>query len=75
MGSKAYHLLANALRSSDKMIYGAAAMNHASKLLRGNVVTGIATTLVLSTADFIDYLMDEFQVLKYSKMLQKLVQV
>ena len=52
MGSKAYHLLANALRSSDKMIYGAAAMNHASKLLRGNVVTGIATTLVLSTADF-----------------------
>lgn len=52
MGSKAYHLLANALRSSDKMIYGAAAMNHASKLLRGNFVTGIATTLVLSTADF-----------------------
>ncbi|MBN2479000.1 MAG: hypothetical protein JXA94_02105 [Parachlamydiales bacterium] len=52
MGSKAYHLLANALRSSDKFIYGAAAMNHASKLLRGNVVTGVATTLVLSTADF-----------------------
>lgn len=52
MGSKAYHLLANALRSSDKLIYGAAAMNHASKLLRGNVVTGVATTLVLSTADF-----------------------
>lgn len=52
MGSKAYHLLANALRSSDKFIYGAAAMNHASKLLRGNVVTGFATTLVLSGADF-----------------------
>jgi hypothetical protein len=51
MGSKAYHLLANALRSSDKFIYGAAAMNHASKLLRGNVVTGVATILVLSTAD------------------------
>ncbi len=52
MGSRAYHLLANALRSSDKLIYGAAAMRHASKLLRGNVVTGVATTLVLSTADF-----------------------
>ena len=52
MGPKAASMLANALRSGGS-IYGAAATNHASKLLRGNIVTGIATTLVLSSADFV----------------------
>lgn len=51
MGSKAYHFLANGLRTGSK-IYGGAAINNVSKVLRGNLVTGIATTLVLSTADF-----------------------
>ena len=51
IGSKAAATLANALRSGGS-IYGAAATNHASKLLRGNVVTGIATTIVLSSVDF-----------------------
>lgn len=51
MGPKAVSLLANALRSGGS-IHGAAAMNHVSKLLRGNLVTGIATTAVLSSVDF-----------------------
>ncbi len=51
MGSKATHFLANGLRSSGK-IYGAAAVNNVSKILRGNIVTGIATTVVMSVPDF-----------------------
>ena len=51
MGSKAYQFLANGLSSSGK-IYGAAAINNVSKVLRGNVVTGIATTVVMSVPDF-----------------------
>ena len=52
MGPKAASWLANGLRSGNS-IYGAAAANHLSKLLRGNIVTGIATTLVISSADFV----------------------
>ncbi len=51
MGPKAASFLASALRSGGS-IHGAAAMNHVSKLLRGNLVTGIATTAVLSSVDF-----------------------
>lgn len=51
MGSKAYQFLANGLNSSGKL-YGAAAINNVSKVLRGNVVTGIATTVVMSVPDF-----------------------
>ena len=51
MGPKAAALAANTLRSGGS-IHGAAAMNHVSKLLRGNLVTGIATTAVLSSVDF-----------------------
>ncbi len=52
MGTKAASWLANGLRSGNS-IYGAAAVNNVSKLLRGNIVTGIATTLVVSSADFV----------------------
>ncbi|MBY0444468.1 MAG: hypothetical protein K2Q15_04575, partial [Burkholderiales bacterium] len=52
MGTKSAAWLANGLRSGST-IYGAAAANHVSKLLRGNVVTAVATTLVLSSVDFI----------------------
>ena len=51
LGNKATQFLANGLRSSGK-IYGAAAANNLSKILRGNVVTGIATTVVMSVPDF-----------------------
>ena len=51
MGAKTAAWLANGLRSGSN-IYGAAAMNNVSKLLRGNIVTGVVTTLVLSSADF-----------------------
>lgn len=52
MGSKASAALANSLRFGSKPIYGAAAANSASKLLRGNVVTGVVTVAVLSSVDF-----------------------
>lgn len=52
MGPKAAAWIANGLRSGNS-IYGAAAMNHVSKLLRGNIVTGIVTTIVISSADFV----------------------
>ena len=50
MGPKASALLANAFRSGAP-ISGAAAMQSASKLLRGNVVTGAITVAVLSSFD------------------------
>jgi uncharacterized membrane protein len=52
MGHKASAWIANGLRSGSN-IYGAAAANYVSKLLRGNIVTGVVTTIVLSSADFI----------------------
>lgn len=52
MGPKAAAWIANGLRLGNA-IYGAAAMNHVSKLLRGNIVTGVVTTLVISSVDFV----------------------
>ncbi|WP_204629507.1 hypothetical protein [Haemophilus haemolyticus] len=52
MGSKAASAIANTLRIGSKPIYGAAAANSASKLLRGNIVTGVVTVAVLSSVDF-----------------------
>ncbi|EMK6944136.1 hypothetical protein ACMFRU_003496 [Vibrio cholerae] len=52
IGPKAAAWIANGLRSGNA-IYGAAAMNHVSKLLRGNIVTGVVTTLVISSVDFV----------------------
>ena len=52
MGSKAAAAIANTVRIGSKPIYGAAATNSASKLLRGNLVTGVVTVAVLSSADF-----------------------
>ncbi|TGO02588.1 hypothetical protein PN36_22595 [Candidatus Thiomargarita nelsonii] len=51
MGATTAAWLANGLRSGSN-IYGAAALNNVSKLLRGNLVTGVITTVVLSSADF-----------------------
>ena len=52
MGPKAAAWIANGLHSGNA-IYGAAAMSHVSKLLRGNIVTGVVTTLVISSVDFV----------------------
>lgn len=52
MGSKTAAALANTLRIGSKPIYGAAALSSASKLLRGNIVTGTITVGVLSSVDF-----------------------
>ena len=51
LGPKAASWVASSMRSGSS-IYGAAATNHVSKLLRGNLVTGIAVTAVLSSVDF-----------------------
>lgn len=53
MGPKVSAALVNAFRSGAK-IYGAAAVQSAAKLLRGNVVTAVATTAVLSALDVAD---------------------
>lgn len=53
MGSKAAAWLANGLRGGSSSIYGSAATSHVSKLLRGNIVTGVVTTLVISSVDFV----------------------
>lgn len=50
MGPKATALLA---KGGGKAIYGEAASRYVSKLLRGNFVTGIVTTAVLSSVDFV----------------------
>ncbi|WPP45137.1 hypothetical protein [Pseudomonas sp. AN-1] len=51
VGHKASAWIANGVRSGNN-IYGAAASNYVSKLLRGNIVTGAITTLVISSVDF-----------------------
>ncbi|MGV0087469.1 hypothetical protein EEAAV_26885 (plasmid) [Rahnella aceris] len=51
IGSKGCAIIANSLRSG-KDIYGVAAANYVSKLLRGNIVTGVITTTVISSVDF-----------------------
>ena len=51
MGSKVASTLANSFRPAGKEIYGQAAKNHVSKLLRGNIATTIAVTAVLSIDD------------------------
>lgn len=51
LGPKTSALIANSLSTSGKTIYGAAAMNNASQLMRGNIVTAVATTVVISSVD------------------------
>lgn len=53
MGPKVSAMLVNAFRSGTN-IYGAAAMKSAAKMLRGNVITGAITTVVLSTGDIVN---------------------
>ena len=53
IGSRASANLVNAFRSGTE-IYGAAAMKSASKLLRGNAVTGIATVAIMSVGDVVN---------------------
>jgi len=51
MGTQTAAWIANGLRGGSSSIYGAAAMSNVSKLLRGNVVTGVVTTVVVSSLD------------------------
>ncbi|MBQ0140512.1 MAG: hypothetical protein KBT36_14605 [Kurthia sp.] len=53
MGPKASAVLINAFRSGGN-IYGAAAMKSAAKLLRGNVITGGVTVVLLSSFDIVN---------------------
>ncbi len=53
MSPKIVNALANAFRDG-KNIYGAAASNHVSKLLRGQIAVTLITTSVLSIDDFIN---------------------
>lgn len=53
LGTKASAYLVNAFRSGTN-IYGAAAVKSASKMLRGNVVTGLATVAIMSAGDVVN---------------------
>lgn len=53
MGPKASAMLVNAFRSGTN-IYGAAAMNSAAKMLRGNAITGAVSVVVLSSVDVVN---------------------
>ena len=55
LGNKAMSTLANLLRDETAAkISGAAATKYMSKLLRGSVVTGLATVAVMSAGDVVD---------------------
>ena len=54
MGPKAAAVIVNAFRPAGSAIYGAAAMQSAAKLLRGNVITSTVTFAVLSAVDVSD---------------------
>lgn len=53
IGPKASAMLVNAFRSGTN-IYGAAAMKSASKMLRGNAITGAVSVVVLSSVDVVN---------------------
>ena len=53
LGPKGSALLANAFRSG-KNIYGAAAMKNVAKMLRSNVITGVASVVILSSVDIVN---------------------
>lgn len=53
LGSKGSAVLANAFRGGQN-IYGAAAMKSVSKMLRGNLITGVASVVVLSSGDVVN---------------------
>lgn len=53
MGPKASAVLVNSLRSGTN-IYGAAAMKSASKMLRGNIITGAVSAAALSSVDVVN---------------------
>lgn len=54
IGPHASAVIINAFRPAGSAIYGAAAMNSAAKLLRGNFITGTVTFVVLSAGDVLD---------------------
>ena len=54
LGPKVSAVIVNAFRPAGSAIYGAAAMQSAAKLLRGNVITSTITFVVMSAADVAD---------------------
>lgn len=54
LGPKVSAVIVNAFRPAGSAIYGAAAMQSAAKLLRGNVITSAVTFVVLSAGDVAD---------------------
>lgn len=54
LGPKVSAAIVNAFRPAGNAIYGAAAMQSAAKLLRGNVITSAVTFVVLSAGDVAD---------------------
>lgn len=53
LGTEGYTVLANAFRNGSN-IYGAAAMKSVAKMLRGNIITGVASVVILSMGDVVN---------------------
>ena len=54
IGSKSAAVLVNALKTTGKDLYGAAAAKHLAKILKNNIVTGTVSVVVLSAGDISD---------------------
>ena len=54
LGPKVSAVIVNAFRPAGSAIYGAAAMQSAAKLLRGNTITAVVSFVVLSASDVAD---------------------
>lgn len=68
LGPRVTSQLSSGLRTGSP-IYGAAAANNLSKVLRGTIMTNIATTLVLSSADLVRLFRGRMSVAQVAKNL------
>ena len=67
LGPKVSATIVNAFRPAGSAIYGAAAMQSAAKLLRGNAITCAVTFVVLSSADIADIIQGKISWKQFGK--------
>ena len=67
LGPKAAHVFSQVGRAGAKPIYGAAAMKHAAKILRGNVVVGTITMIVFTVPDIADIVRGRISMTQFVK--------
>lgn len=67
LGPKAAHVFSQVGRAGAQPIYGAAAMKHAAKLLRGNVVVGTVSMLIFTVPDIADMVQGKITLTQFVK--------